>query len=152
MTELYDFEKHFPKQCKYGLDRLLDYVVEEYGAIWTKEVSELLEDDAYEHFHFPVFNDGEEFVYYSEAMDYLVKGCKDTLSGAKRMLDVIECLNHFDLEELGEIQWSNCTVGNGAEAYNMANMLHYWIGYFYAVPKLQELNNTFNGVSFDEVA
>ena len=39
---LSDLEHYFEKQCEYGLNRLLDYVVEEYGAIWTQEVSELL--------------------------------------------------------------------------------------------------------------
>jgi len=152
MSELYDLEKHFPDQCQYGLNRLLDYVVEEYGAIWTHEVSELLKDDAYDYFHHPVFNESEEFIYYSDAMDYLLRGCNDTYSGAGRMLDVIEWLNALDLEEFGEIHWSNGTVGNGAQPYNMANMLHYWIGYFYAVPKLEELNNMFNGVTYNEVA
>lgn len=151
MSELYDLEKHFPDQCEYGLNRLLDYVVAEYGAIWTQEVAELLADDAHEHFHYPIFN-VEEFVYYNEAMEYLLKGCTNTYSGASRMLDVVQWLNAFDLEEFGEIHWSNGTVGNGPEAYSMANMLHYWVGYFYAVPKLQELNEAFNGVTYNGVA
>ena len=152
MSELYDLEKYFPDQCEYGLNRLLDYVVEEYGAIWSQQVTELLAEDAYENFHYPVFNESEEFIYFPDSMDYLLKGCDNALSGAGRVLDVIEWLNALDLEEFGEIQWSNETVGNGAQPYNMANMLHYWVGYLYAVPKLQELNESFNDVTYNGVA
>jgi hypothetical protein len=141
-----DLEHYFHKQCEYGLNRLLDYVVEEYGAIWTEEVSELLADDAYDNFTYPVFNETEEFVYYSDAMDYLLLGCNDIRSGAERILDVVEFLNAYDEESFGEILWTKQSINS----CTMANMLHYWIGYHYAVPKLQELNGAFtdsyNGV------
>ena len=145
---LSDLEHYFEKQCEYGLNRLLDYVVEEYGAIWTQEVSELLAEDAYDYFHYPVFNQSEEFVYYSEAMDYLTDGCDTVRSGAEQIMNVIEFLNAYDEEVFGEILWTKQDLNS----CRMANMLHYWIGYHYAVPKLQELNNMFNGVTYNGVA
>jgi len=145
---LKDLEHYFHKQCEYGLNRLLDYVVEEYGAIWTQEVSELLTEDAHDYFHHPVFNQTEEFVYYSEAMDYLLLGCDNVRSGAEQILNVVEFLNAYDEETFGEILWTK----QGIEAYHLANMLHYWIGYHYAIPKLLELNKMFSGVTYNEVA
>jgi len=142
MSELYNLEHYFHKQCEYGLNRLVDYVVQKYGAIWTQEVRDLLKDDAFKHFHFPVFNETEEFTFYGESMDYLLAGCSSAEEGAEQIINVIEWLNGLEETEFGEILWSE----KGSQAYHLANHLHYWIGYIYAVPKLNELNNMFRAV------
>ena len=147
------FEREYPDQIQKAKDKLLDYVVETYGAVWNSKVTELLEDDAYNYFHQPVFNYEEEFIYHSDAYDFIILGCNNAYEGARKMLETVEWLDFFDEEVFGEVQWSRTRQDGSVHGpTTIAGLLWYWIGYHYAVPHLETLNKDIHLVGYsDEV-
>jgi hypothetical protein len=134
-----DLGNLYPIQAQHCLEEAADYVLEEYGSLWSPALRAAINEDAYDNLHYPIFNQTERFVYYYDAYVWLLEGCEDAHDGARRILDTCDVLNALDVELMGEVYWSR----EGVNSCVMANTLFYYIGYHVTVPRLEELNGMF---------
>ena len=137
-----DLGGSYPLQVQHCLEEATDYVLEEYGSLWSPALKAAINEDSYDNLHYPIFNQ-ERFVYYYDAYVWLLEGCNDAYEGARRILDTCDVLNALDEEVMGEVYWSR----DGVNSVVMANTLFYYIGYYVTVPRIVELNSMFGDIN-----
>ena len=133
----------YPLQVQHCLEEATDYVLEEYGSLWSPALRAAIIDDAFENIHYPIFNQSERFIYYLDAYIWLLEGCDGAHEGARRIIDTVDTLNALDEELMGEVYWSR----DGVNSCVMANHLFYYIGYHVTVPRIQELSSMFGDIN-----